>query len=261
MKKIIVLLLVSIFLLFSCATGTDINEKNSDGSPIWITTLPESTRLYYGVGSAKLSNIQNSQSAADTTAKSNLAKQLESTIKEATGVYSNETMGTVIQAYEKITMEVVNVTMRGVKVEQRWTAGDGTVWSLVSFPIKDIDENMALEANNYKNKLIERKMALEDKKNEQLSKILAAETAIKVAQSSNIELSKEIKQDSENAIMLLKTLLAEFYATTSDELKNAVSSFVDNQIELLDKEIETINPEILKTNIITAFNKKGYDME
>ena len=80
-------------------------------------------------------------------------------------------------------------------------------------------------------------------------------------QAAQDELSKEIKQDSENAIMLLKTLLAEFYATTSDELKNAVSSFVDNQIELLDKEIETINPEILKTNIITAFNKKGYDME
>lgn len=116
MRKVIILLLASISLLFSCATGTDITAKNKDGSPIWITTLPESTRLYYGVGSAKLSNIQNSQSAADTTAKSNLAKQLESTIKEATGVYSNETMGTVIQAYEKITMEVVNVTMRGSKL-------------------------------------------------------------------------------------------------------------------------------------------------
>lgn len=260
MRKVIILLLASISLLFSCATGTDITAKNKDGSPIWVTTIPESTRLYYGVGSAKLSNFQNSQSASDTTAKSDLAKRLETTIKEATGVYSNDAMGTVIQAYEKITMEVVTVTMRGVNVEQRWTAADGTVWSLVSFPIKNVDKNMALEANNYKNKLVERKIALEARRNEQFDKILAAETALKLSQQDDIEVTKEIKKDTEEAIILLKGLLAEFHAKTADELKTAILSYVDNQIALLDEEIDAIHPEELASTIVKAFNNKGYDV-
>jgi len=150
-------------LLCSCATGTDITRKNEDGSPIWTTEIPTSNRVLYGVGKAKLMIDSNSQQAADAAARTDLAYKISVNIRDALAMYSNEASEVVVSAFENLTVQSVNLTMKKVVVEQRWTADDGTVWSLVSFRIKDLPALYADAANDYLNQLEEKRISTERK--------------------------------------------------------------------------------------------------
>ncbi len=165
MKKLIVLVCLMTLLFVSCkSTDTDITVVAKDGTPIWVTQIPQSKKLYYGVGSAKLSNLQNSQSSADVAARSDLAKKLQATIEEATVNYTNDSEKAVAQAYKSIVLQTVKLTMKGVKIEQRYTATDGRVYSLVSFEAKKLKDLYKDAANDYKNQLEEKKLKLEQEK-------------------------------------------------------------------------------------------------
>lgn len=150
-------------LLCSCATGTDITRKNEDGSPIWTTEIPTSNRVLYGVGKAKLMIDSNSQQAADAAARTDLAYKISVNIRNALAMYTNEASEVVVSAFENLTVQSVNLTMKKVVVEQRWTADDGTVWSLVSFRIKDLPALYADAANDYLNQLEEKRISTERK--------------------------------------------------------------------------------------------------
>ena len=165
MRKCPVALLACIVLalLCSCATGTDITRKNEDGSPIWTTEIPTSNRVLYGVGKAKLMIDSNSQQAADAAARTDLAYKISVNIRNALAMYTNEASEVVVSAFENLTVQSVNLTMKKVVVEQRWTADDGTVWSLVSFRIKDLPDLYADAANNYLNQLEEKRISTERK--------------------------------------------------------------------------------------------------
>lgn len=160
MKKInyiLIILLVALFVT-SCASGTDITKKNGDGSPIWTTEIPKSTKYLYGVGKAKLLVDSNSQTAADAVARSDLALKINVNIKDALASYSNEASATVQSAYETLLVQSVNLTMKRVVVEERWTAPDGTVWSLVSIKVKELPSLYEGVANDYLNQLEEKKV-------------------------------------------------------------------------------------------------------
>ncbi len=175
MKKLI-LILLSIILIVSCAsTDTDIKAVNEDGSPIWTTEVPQSKKLFYGVGRAKLSNEANSQNSADANARADLARKLQSTINEATVNYTNDAEGSLLNAYEQLTMQVVNFTMQGVKTEQHWTAPDGTVWSLVSIEAKKVDDLYELAANDYLVQIEEKKAETDSKLNALLAELAKIE--------------------------------------------------------------------------------------
>ncbi len=131
-----VAILVLVGLLASC--GTDLSKKNADGSPIWTTTIPSGGKRIYGVGKARLTLDATSEQAADTFARSDLSKKIESTLKEFNTHYTMDTEGKTAQAYEQLVVETVNLTLRKVSVEQRWRAPDGTVWSLVSLATKEL---------------------------------------------------------------------------------------------------------------------------
>lgn len=163
MFKKLILALMALVLLASCATETDIDAVNDDGSPIWTTIVPESNKFVYGVGRAKLSTEANSTNSAEANARADLARKLQSTIKEATTNYTIDTEGELRNAYEQITMQVVNFTIQGVKTEQHWTAPDGTVWALVSIEAKSLDDQYALAANNYLNQIEKQKADTESK--------------------------------------------------------------------------------------------------
>lgn len=162
-RSLIILVVIAFALLVSCASGTDIDAVNSDGSPIWTTVVPQSNKYIYGVGSAKLSNDNNSRNAADTNARADLTRKLEFIMQDAVATYSNDAEDSVLGAYEQITVQTVSLSVRGVNVEQRWTAPDGTVWTLVSLPMKDVDDTFELEANEYRNRVERERMELEAK--------------------------------------------------------------------------------------------------
>lgn len=171
MRRIILIALVIMIFLCSCATGTDLSQKNSDGSPIWTTEIPKSPKYLYGVGKAKMLMDSNSQQAADAAARSDLALKINVNIKDALSMYSNEASSVVVSAYETLIVQSVNLTMKKVVVEQRWTADDGTVWSLVSFRVKDLPELYEDAANDYLNQLEEKKISTEKKLIELLAEL------------------------------------------------------------------------------------------
>lgn len=162
-KRLIIMVVISILLMVSCATGTDITKKNRDGSPIWTTVIPKSNRYLYGVGKANLGVSSISENAADASARNDLAKSISVNLQDATSVYTAASSGALAEAYESIIMETVNVTMKGVVVEQRWTAPDGTAWTLVSFKTKNLPKLYEDSANNYLVQLEARRLEVESK--------------------------------------------------------------------------------------------------
>lgn len=162
MKKRILItltLIVTLLLVISCATGTDITKKNPDNSPIWTTEIPKSNSLYYGVGKAKFSNADNSRKAAEANAVADLAGKLQVTLKESTAVYTNDADGDVVTAYETLIVKSTNFTLNKVTIEQSWTAEDGTVWVLVSMKASNLKDLYKLAANDYMNQLEEKRIA------------------------------------------------------------------------------------------------------
>lgn len=221
--KSIALLMVFVLLLsVSCATVTNINEKNDDGSPIWTKEIPVSNKLVYGVGSARLSTEQNSRDASYANAASSLARQISLIVDEATVVYSSESTGTTKDAYESIKQTAVSFTLKGVKTEARWTAEDGTVWTLLSVKIKDLPDMYNDAANTY----------IKEQKNE----IAAIEKK-------------------------LESLLNELKDSTDDDalkLKLAAESKASQLVDEIEVRISGINYEGVSSEIEKKLIEKGY---
>lgn len=231
MKRIhlvIALLLVFLFIV-SCATGTDITKKNKDGSPIWVTEIPVSNKLVYGVGRSKLSNLKNSQDASYADATSDLAKKLNIRIDEASSTYSNDTEGVVLDAYESIKIMTVSFTMKGVVLEDRWVAEDGTVWTLVSLKIKNLPEMYEEAAKNYA-------MEQEAKKNSALKKL--EDLLAEIGETENEETLTLIKLASEKANSIVEEIDIALASVDTDGVKGKIGeSLIADGFDLSEEQL------------------------
>jgi len=149
MRKTLLVLLALNLLLVSCTTTP---KANPDGSPYWTTHIPKNTRtLHYEVGSAKQSTVQLSQLRAESAAKDAIARwastsvdsALVSFVEEAGEVLRTKQMLEVLQ---NLSVQTVSIALRGVSVEERYTAPDGTVWVLASYPVKNLKDAYKLQA-------------------------------------------------------------------------------------------------------------------
>ena len=161
--KVFSLMLLTALMLASCATGTDITQKNNDGSPIWTTVIPESNKLLYGVGSAKFSTEKNSRDASYSAAVADLARKVSVRIQDASSAYSSDADSELLTAYENVRTLTVNVTLKGVKTVDRWKAEDGTVWTLVSLEAKRLPGIYSDAANSWKAQQEEKKLSIMNK--------------------------------------------------------------------------------------------------
>ena len=213
-------------MLASCLSfkNTDIDGITSDGKPIWAVEIPKSTKCLYGVGYAHFTNQQNSESAAYTKASADIARQIRQSIQSATAVYTNEASESVVEATEQITIRTVDLTLQGIVAERKWVADDGTVWFLLSLPVKDIPKILELEANNYKNQLEERKLDIE-------ASIVAALSATDIPDG-----------------------------ITKEEWNNQVNSYANSQLKNLEDTSVAINPEEMGKKIKNQYLSKGYSL-
>ena len=138
MKRYVVpLLVLSLFVMVGCAT------TNPDGSPKWTTDPPSNWRTYYAAGYGKLSNVQNSRMRAEALAMDNIARWASTTVQGALTNYfqdSGATGGQSAEMMENISRQVVDISLRGAKVEESYTDAEGGVWVLVSFPVKNLKD-------------------------------------------------------------------------------------------------------------------------
>ena len=224
-RNLIVVLLLAILVLSSCRTVENVNGFNNDGSPVWTTAIPSSNREIYGVGSAKLTTKMNSELASESLAISDLARKISSTIKENTAIYSNDADQVVRDAYEQIVVLSTNLTIKGIKVEDRWTSEDGNVWTLVSVPTKNLSKIYKDAANDYLNQLEEKRLA----------------NQIKLA-----KLISELSESKDENAMKIKEL--------AEQKVNAFSDGVDHVLA-------SINPEELATKLAEELVKLGYEIK
>lgn len=136
-RNIVVLMLVVLALMAGCST------TNPDGSPKWTTDVPSHWRTYYAVGYGKLSNVQNSRLRAEAAAADAVARWAGVTVQGALTNYFKDSGSSgeqSLEMMESISRQIVDISLRGIGVEESWTAPDGGVWVLVSFPVKNLKD-------------------------------------------------------------------------------------------------------------------------
>ncbi len=132
-----------VLILAGCASTP---KPNADGSPYWTTSTPNNTRtLHYEVGSAKQSTPQLSLLRAESSAKDAIGRWASTTVDNALVTFVEEAGETLrnqqsLEVLQNLSVQTVNIALRGVSVAERYTAPDGTVWVLSSYPVKNLKD-------------------------------------------------------------------------------------------------------------------------
>lgn len=142
MKRILVIAAVVLLVLAGCATA----KVNPDGSPYWTTHTPKSTKsTHYEVASARQSSAQTSQLRAESAAKDAIGRWASTNVENALVTFieeAGESLRTqqMLEVLQNLSVQTVNIGLRGVSIVERYTAPDGTVWVLASYPVKNLKE-------------------------------------------------------------------------------------------------------------------------
>ncbi|MGD1820648.1 MAG: LPP20 family lipoprotein [Pleomorphochaeta sp.] len=167
MKKILIIVL-SFLMLISCVTKspyiTEHPEFTEDGAPYWTVLTPLDTWRYYGVGMGNLSNAINSKMRAEAQARDEIARQVSVLINTAVKNYTNDAGFSnntqELLAFENISLQVVNTTLRNVIIENTYQDPETkAIWVLASFEKKYLKEAYKAEVENLKRSLEKRKIA------------------------------------------------------------------------------------------------------
>jgi hypothetical protein len=120
---------------------------------------PKATKtLHYEVGMAKQSTPQLSLLRAESSAKDAIGRWASTTvdnslvtfIEEAGEVLKTQQMLSVLQ---NLSVQTVSIALRGVATVERYTSPDGSVWVLVSYPVKNLKDAYKLQAQDLQQKL------------------------------------------------------------------------------------------------------------
>ncbi len=167
MNKKLLALACSVSLLLILASCASTPKANADGSPYWTTSTPKSTRtLHYEVGSAKQSTPQLSLLRAESGAKDAIGRWASTTVDNALVTFVEEAGETLrnkqtLEVLQNLSVQTVNIALRGVSVAERYTAPDGTVWVLSSYPVKNLKD-----AYKQQSEALERKLQMAEAKAE-----------------------------------------------------------------------------------------------
>jgi hypothetical protein len=146
MNKKFFSLACSVGLLLILAGCASTPKPNADGSPYWTTTTPHNTRtLHFEVGSAKQSTPQLSLLRAQSAAKDAIGRWASTTVDNALVTFVEEAGESLrnqqtLEVLQNLSVQTVNIALRGVSVAERYTAPDGTVWVLSSYPVKNLKD-------------------------------------------------------------------------------------------------------------------------
>lgn len=141
-KRILAIAIVAILVFTGCATP----KVNPDGSPYWTTHTPKSTKsTHYEVASAKQSSSQTSALRAESAAKDAIGRWASTNVENALVTFieeAGESLRTqqMLEVLQNLSVQTVNIALRGVSIVERYTASDGTVWVLASYPVKNLKD-------------------------------------------------------------------------------------------------------------------------
>lgn len=150
MKKSIFIIscVLAAIMITSCGTtnqeptaAAKAAEKQVTGAdgvdrPAWVLTGKEDATGIYAVGSAKLSNDQNSLKLARTNGRAELGRTILASTKSVLRSYTEDTgnaKDSLTYMEEAIEVKSVNI-LQGSKQVDMWKAEDGTIYVLMFVP-------------------------------------------------------------------------------------------------------------------------------
>ncbi|MDR2159725.1 MAG: LPP20 family lipoprotein [Treponema sp.] len=105
--------------------------------PDFVLNPPVQEDAIFGIGSAKLSNLNQSMSMAEARARQSLAFQLNANVKAMITDYARDAgtadSTTALQLSEQIGRQLTQTTLAGAMPVKREQTPDGTWWVLVSY--------------------------------------------------------------------------------------------------------------------------------
>jgi len=150
MKKGLVSSLILLFVIFAFGCRSAPTGGITDPSmPPWINDQPPSDVLW-GIGVADNVQMQMRMTMADSRARQDIARQLDTLAQGMVIDWAREAGGidntAVAQFQESVSRQVTQVNLQGAVADTRWVAPDGrTLWTRVQMPKIDASRAAADE--------------------------------------------------------------------------------------------------------------------
>jgi len=152
-KLSIVLLVILILFALSCASKPDKVTKNTTAEtqkledvPNFFLMPPVADKVFYGVGSAKMSSLDMSRTMALSRARDDIARQVDLQIKNAITDYAQEAGVDSVQTLkftEMVSRQIADTKLQGAKPIEMYAAKDGTIYALVEYDTANLNKDAA----------------------------------------------------------------------------------------------------------------------
>jgi hypothetical protein len=149
-KKIMFVFLAAMLMfMIGCSSSPDSNGDSQQASidaPQFFLAPPSSDDAIYGVGVAKVGDIDKSRTMALSRARDDVARQIDILIKNAITDYSQDAghdSTQTIKFIEIVSRQIVNTKLSGVKPKEMYPAKDGTIYALVEYKVNNFTADAA----------------------------------------------------------------------------------------------------------------------
>ena len=146
MKKFIFLAVAAVFaiVLIGCPggadkseTGAEMSKEEIDELPEWVMNMETAGDAMYGIGYAKMSNLNTSRTTALARARTDISFQIQSTIQAMMTDYQQEAgvddNSQTINFVENISKQITNNELSGLTPDKMAVMKDGGVWVRVVY--------------------------------------------------------------------------------------------------------------------------------
>lgn len=106
-------------------------RKDKNGVPNWVMEPPTSSTYVYGIGSSKMTTLENSIKSAESKARANLATNYTTVEKQISKNYQIDVNGSNADIYEALSVEITNQQISRVEEIDRYISPEGSVWILM----------------------------------------------------------------------------------------------------------------------------------
>jgi len=137
MKKayIVVFIFVLVFSVLGCKSAGEKRLESNPNVASFVSDPPTDKDYIFGIGSAKLANVNQSLQGADSRARGDIATKIkvevESMIIDYSRTAGTENNQAALMFYESISRQMTEATLIGVEVAKREQTKDGSFWTLM----------------------------------------------------------------------------------------------------------------------------------
>ena len=131
----IAIVVVTFLVMTRCATSPRIDTEDL---PDFYLNPPTTEDAIYGVGDARMSSLSMSRTTALSRARDDIARQVEVMVKNAITDYAQEARlensREIINFTETVSRQLVELTLRGLKIKEVVVSKNATVYAMVEYP-------------------------------------------------------------------------------------------------------------------------------